>query len=299
VHVAITGATGMIGSALSSRLRADGHRVTAVSRSPGPDTIVWDPAAGRLDPAGLGGVDGVVHLAAEPIRPRRWTAKTKERIRSSRILGTGLLARTLAELPRPPGVLVSISGITYYGDRGDALLTEDDPAGEQFLAQVCVEWEGAADPARDAGIRVVHPRVGIVQSRDATQLKLQLPLYHLGLGGPLGSGRQFWSWITLHDLVGVLVHALVDDRVEGPVNTVAPHPVRQAEYARTLAGLLGRPAVVPVPAFGPRLVFGEMADEMIFTSTRADASRITQLGYTFRHPTLTEGLRAVLGLAGA
>ena len=295
MHVAITGGTGMIGSALSGRLRADGHRVTVVSRQErGAGSITWSPAEGRLDPRALSGVDAVVHLAAEPIRPVPSTAAVRERIAGSRKRGTGLMATAMAQADNGPRVLVSVSGTNYYGDRGDEELTEDSPPGDGFLSRVCREWEVAADPARAAGIRVVHPRIGIVQSRAAMAVKVQLPLYRLGLGGRLGSGRQFWSWITLTDVVGILTHVMFDERAEGPVNATAPHPVRQGEYARTLARVLQRPALLPVPAFAPRLVLGKVAEELALSSMRVVPRRLTELGYTFRHPTLEEGLRAMV-----
>ena len=295
MHVAITGATGLIGSALSTRLRSVGHQVTAISRSAGPDTIVWDPLTGRLDAADLAGVDAVVHLAGEPIGLGRWTEKVKRRIRASRTLGTDLVARTIAGMDDPPRVLVSSSGTNYYGDGGDRTLTEDSPPGSGFLADVCKDWEGATDPAAAVGIRVVNVRTGPVQSPDGGALEVQLPIFRLGLGGKLGSGKQFMSWISLDDIVGILHYALETDTLKGPVNATAPHPVTQAEHAQTLADVLGRPAFLPVPAFGPKLLFGDMAEEMILLSQRVLPERVMAAGYTFRHPTLVEALRAVLG----
>jgi uncharacterized protein (TIGR01777 family) len=296
MHVAITGATGLIGSALSTRLRSAGHRVTAISRSAGgADTITWDPAVGRLDPSGLADVDAVVHLAGKPVASGRWTPSVKRRIRASRTLGTDLIARTIAEMDPGPRVLVSSSGVNYYGDRGEEVLTEDSSPGSGFLAEVCKHWEAATAPASAAGARVVQVRTGVVQSPRGGALKVQLPLYRLGLGGRLGSGGQFVSWISIEDMVGIMQHALETDALEGPVNATAPHPVTQGVYAKTLAEVLGRRTFVPVPAFGPRLLLGEMADEMLFISQRVLPEKVTASGYTFRHPTIDEALRALLG----
>lgn len=298
MRVAITGGTGFIGTALRARLRSTGHEPTIVSRSDrGPGSIRWDPTAGRLDPEALADHDAVVHLAGESILGLRWTEEKKRRIRDSRTLGTDLVARTMAELAgngRGPGVLVSVSGINYYGDRGEEVLTEDSASGEGFLAQVCRDWEAATRPAADAGVRVAIVRVGIVQSREGGALRAQLPLFQLGLGGRIGSGEQYTSWISLEDLVGVLVHALETSEVSGPLNATGPEPVPQEEYAATLGRVLGRPTVVPVPAFAPRLALGQMADELLLASLRVVPERTVASGYTFRHPTLETALRSVL-----
>lgn len=306
VHVAITGATGMIGGALSDALRAAGHRVTGITRSrPGPDELQWSPREGRIDAEGLRGVDAVVHLAGEQIGfdswdPRsiaeaRWTPDRRRRIRASRVDGTTLIARTIAELDDGPRTLVSVSGISYYGDRGDEQLTENSSPGDLWLSEVCVAWEAAADPARDAGIRVVHPRIGIVQTPRGGALQRSLPVFRLGLGGRFGSGRQWWSWVMLADVVGVIEHALTNEGVQGPVNVTAPQPVTNAEYTEVLGRVLGRPAVLPIPEFGPRLVFGQLADELLYASARVLPEATIASGYTFRHTDLEAGLRSVLG----
>jgi uncharacterized protein (TIGR01777 family) len=305
MHVVITGARGLLGGALARSLRDDGHRVTGVTRSdPGPDEIKWSPAEQRLDPADLRGVDAVVHLAGEKIgfaswtpsaiAEARWTPDTKRRILDSRVQGTTLIARTMADLDEGPRTLVSASAIGYYGDRGDEVLTEESSSGELFLSQVCRAWEASADPARAAGIRVVHPRIGIVQTPRDGALQRSLPLFRLGLGGPFGSGRQWWSWVMLADVIGVLHHAVVNDGVVGPINVTAPEPVTNREWTKTLGRVLGRPTVLPVPRFGPRLVFGEMADELIYVSAKVLPEATTASGYRFRHPTLEAGLRSVL-----
>lgn len=305
MHVAITGSRGMIGGALAASLREDGHTVTGVTRSrPGPDELQWSPSERRIDVDGLRGLDAVVHLAGEGIgfaswHPRdivdaRWTSETKRELRDSRVDGTTLISQTLATMDDGPGTLISASAIGYYGDRGDEVLTESSRPGDLFLSELCREWERSADPARAAGLRVVHPRIGVVQTPRDGALQRSLPLFRLGLGGPFGSGRQWWSWVMLTDVVGLLRHALDTDAVVGPVNVTAPNPVTNREWTTTLGRVLGRPAVLPVPRFGPRLVLGEMADELIYASARVLPEAALASGYTFRHSDLEAGLRSVL-----
>ena len=297
MRIAVTGSHGLIGSALVAALSADGHDVRRVVRGddPGPDEIRWDPAAGHLDPADLVGVDAVVHLAGESIASHRWTDDQKRRIRDSRTQGTGLVARTLAAMADGPKVLVSASAIGYYGDRGDEVLTADSGPGGGFLADVVQAWESAADPAREAGLRVVHVRTGIVLSPRGGALKPQLPLFKAGLGAKMGSGRQYMSWVSIDDTVGVFRHAITSGELSGVVHAVAPEPVTNAEFAKTLARVLGRPLVVPfVPRFGPKLVLGEMAEELLFYSQRVLPERVLADGYAFRHRHLEPALRAVL-----
>lgn len=295
--VAITGSTGMIGSALVASLVADGHEVLRLTRSPspGPGAARWDPAGGTIDSAALSKADAVVHLAGRSIAALRWTVKVKREILESRVRGTRLLAETMAGLPDGPRVLVSASGINFYGDRGDELLTETSPSGVGFLAEVCRQWEAGADPARAAGIRTVHVRTGFVQTPHGGALARQLPLFRLGLGGRLGSGRQWWSWVTLDDLIGIYRHAVTATAASGPLNATAPNPVTNAEYTATLARVVGRPALLPVPRFGPRLLLGELADELLFVSARVHPAATEASGYSFRHPTLEAGLRHILG----
>lgn len=305
MHVAITGASGLLGGALSRALRDDGHRVTGVTRSePGPDEIRWSPAQQRLDPADLRGVDAVVNLAGEKIgftswTPRaiidaRWTPKTRREILSSRVQGTTLLAETIAAMDDGPRVMVSVSAIGYYGDRGDETLTEASRPGDLFLSDVCRAWEASADAARAAGLRVVHPRIGIVQTPRDGALQRSLPLFRLGLGGPFGSGSQWWSWVMLDDVVGILQHAVTNDGVSGPINVTAPTPVTNRDWTRTLGRVLGRPAVLPVPRFGPKLVLGEMVDELVYVSARVLPEATLASGYSFRFADLEAGLRSVL-----
>ena len=308
--VAVTGASGLIGTALARRLEAEGHQVLRLTRSrpTGPGQVRWDPAAGRLDPDALAKADAVVHLAGANIGGKlRWTAREKRKILQSRVEGTGLVARTLADLagdggrPRGPGgsggprVLVCASGAHYYGDRGDEVLTEASGPGRGFLAGVVREWEAAADPARAAGLRVVHLRTGPVQDASGAGLPKQVLMFRLGLGGRFGSGRQWLSWIALDDIAGAYLHALTRDDLAGPVNAAAPNPVTNAEFTTTLARVLHRPAVLHVPAFAPRLALGEFADEMLFASIRAVPARLLETGYRFRFPELEPALRHTLG----
>ena len=298
--VAVTGASGLIGSALTRRLRAEDHQVLRLTRSrpSAPDQVQWDPTAGRLDADALAKADAVVHLAAKNLGERlRWNARVKRELLESRVEATPLVARTMADLAGRSGgprVLVCASGVGYYGDRGDEVLTESSSPGSGFLAEVCMQWEAAADPAREAGLRVVHLRTGPVQDMAGGGLPKQALLFRLGLGGRLGSGRQWLSWTALGDIVGAYLHALTHDELDGPVNNAAPNPVTNAEFTATLARVLGRPAMLPVPAFAPRLVLGEAADEFLFVSQRALPVRLRETGYRFQFPELEQALRHTL-----
>jgi uncharacterized protein (TIGR01777 family) len=294
MKVLISGATGLVGSALVPFLTTGGHEAARLSRRAGPEDVAWDPVARELDAGALEGMDGVVHLAGENIAGR-WTAARKERIRRSRIDGTRLLAERLASLDRKPRVLVCASAIGYYGDRGDEILREDSPAGSGFLAEVCREWEAAAEPARRAGIRVVHLRFGVILTSAGGALAQMLTPFRMGLGGRVGSGRQYLSWVSLDDAVGAIHHALTREGLHGPVNVVAPRPVTNLELTRTLGRVLSRPTLFPLPAFAARLVFGEMADALLLASARVVPERLQAAGYEFRHPDLEGALRHVLG----
>ncbi|MBU6329057.1 MAG: TIGR01777 family oxidoreductase [Acidobacteria bacterium] len=295
--IAITGASGLIGRALSASLRADGHTVLPLVRRPvaaGEQAVSWDPAAGTIDAAGLEGLDGVVHLAGAGIGDHRWTDAYRREILESRSRGTELLAGTLAALDTPPPVLVSGSAIGYYGDTGETAVTEDAPAGSDFLAEVCRQWEAATAPAEQAGVRVAHLRTGIVLTPDGGALAKLLPLFRLGLGGRMGSGRQWWSWISLDDEVGV-IRWLLDHEVRGPVNATAPGPVTNAEMTRILGQVLRRPTLLPVPSFGPKLLLGaDLATALLFTSQRVTPGVLGAQGFPFAHPTLDEALRSML-----
>ncbi len=296
MRIAVTGSTGLIGKALVSRLTADGHQVVRFTRSASPGhqgDARWDPASGVIDAEALAEVGAVVHLAGRSIAAPRWTARTRREILGSRVEGTRLLAETMARLEGGPRVLVCASGINWYGDRGDEVLTERSQGGQGFLAELCRQWEAAAEPARAAGIRTVHVRTGPVQAREGGTLAIQARLFRLGLGGRLGSGRQWLSWITLDDIVGMYLHALTR-QVHGPLNGTTPNPVTNAEFTATLARVLGRPALLAVPAFAPRLVLGEVTDELLLASIRVYPAAAQASGYAFRHPELEPALRHVL-----
>ncbi len=295
MNVLISGATGLIGSALLPELEAGGHTVTRLSRSQKEaNTIRWDPSAGTID-GDLEGTEAVVHLAGESIAEGRWNPQKKRRILESRVQGTRLLAESIAALPDPPKVMVSTSAVGYYGDRGDEVLTEESAPGTDFLAGVCREWEAAAEPARRAGIRVVHPRLGIVLSPEGGALGTTLPIFKFGGGGKIGSGNQWWSWVALDDVVGSTIHALTDESVEGPVNIGSPNPMTNAQYTKVLGKVLGRPTVLPLPAPAARIMLGEVADALLLASQRMEPARLESTGYTFRYPQLEGALRHLLG----
>ena len=296
LDVLVSGSRGLIGSALVPALEEGGHRVRRLVRSGGAsgDAVRWDPSAGTIDAARLEGVDAVVHLAGESVQGR-WTAAKKARIRDSRVQGTSLLARTLAGLPVPPRVMVSASASGYYGDRGNELLREESAPGSNFLAGVCREWEAAADPAREAGIRVVHTRAGIVLSPEGGALGPMLPVFKLGLGGKFGSGRQYWPWVAIDDVVGTILHALATDSLSGPVNVVAPDPPTNAQFTKTLGRVLSRPTIFPLPAPAARLALGQVADELLLASQRLEPARLKESGYSYRRPELGGALRHLLG----
>lgn len=302
----VSGAGGGIGSALCALLSTGGHEPVALSRSASPrpgaairGTVAWSPASGEIDAAGLEGADFVVHLAGESIASSRWDDGTKRRIRDSRVQGTRLLSETLGHLDRKPQALVCASAIGYYGDRGDEVLDEASAPGEGFLAEACREWEEAASPAREAGIRVVHLRFGVVLWPAHGALERMLVPFRLGAGGPMGDGRQFWSWVSLDDVVGAIVHAAATPGLEGPVNVTAPRPVRNRAFARTLGRVLGRPSLLPAPAPVLRLVLGEMADALLLASARVVPGRLQETGYEFLDPELEAALGHMLGMRSA
>lgn len=298
MKVIVSGATGFIGSRLCERLAGNGHRVVRLTRRPvseGADAIRWDPEEGRLDAHDLEGIDAVVHLAGEGIGDHRWTESHKARVLDSRVRGTRLLAEAIASLDQPPSVLVSGSGVHYYGDRGDEELTEDSSAGGGFLAEVVQQWEASTEPASRAGIRVVTTRSGVVQSPEGGALRRALLPFKFGLGGKLGSGRQWFSWITREDEVGAIEFLLEHETVAGPVNLTAPNPVTNAEFTRVLAAALNRPAVFTVPPFALRLMFSsEMADEMLLMSLRVLPAKLQEAGYRFQDPEIEPALRRLL-----
>jgi uncharacterized protein len=296
MNILVTGASGLIGTALVSSLTSHGHEVTRLVRGQqrsGEKAARWDPMAGTIDASALEGADAAVHLAGENIA-ERWTAAKKVRIRDSRVKGTQLLCETLARLSSPPQVLVSASAIGYYGDRGEEILSEESPPGRGFLSEVCRAWEAATEPAQRQGIRVVQLRMGVVLSPAGGALAKILPPFRMGLGGVLGSGRQYMSWIALDDVVGVIQHAIVTDALQGPTNAAAPRAVTNQEFTKTLGKVLGRPTVMPLPAFAARLMFGEMADELLLASARIQPTKLLASGYRFRYPELEDALRHLL-----
>jgi uncharacterized protein len=299
LDIVVSGASGLVGRQLVAFLRTGGHTVyRLVRREPvAPDEISWDPRAGEIDAAALEGMDAVVHLAGESIAGGRWTQARKERILASRVDGTWLLAETIARLRVPPSVFVSASATGYYGSRGDELLTESSGSGTGFLAGVCRAWEAATAPATSAGVRVVSPRFGVVLAGNGGLLARVANLFRLGLGGRLGDGSQYLSWIALDDLLYVIYSAITDPSLSGPINAVAPHPVTNREFTATLGRVLGRPAVLPAPERALRLVFSGMADELLLTSQRTVPAHLIDSGFDFAFPALEEALRHELGRA--
>ena len=297
MNIAVSGASGLVGSALTVALTEAGHTPTRLIRSAAAAEkagVGWDPSTGPHEPQRLEGIDGVIHLAGAGIASGRWSAARKEVIRASRVEGTRTLSTALAGLRRPPRTLLCASAVGYYGDRGDEVLAEESLPGTGFLASVCRAWEEAAMPAAVAGIRVVHLRFGVVLSRDGGALQRMLTPFRLGLGGRIGSGAQYLSWIAIPDAVAAILHLLGHAELRGAVNVVAPRPVTNREFTRALGRVLARPTLLPMPALAARLAFGEMADEMLLASTRATPARLTASGYTFRYPDIDSALAAVL-----
>jgi hypothetical protein len=293
MNILVTGASGLIGTALVALLKERGHRPVPLRRNRAAAGAFWNPSSGQIDLTGAGRIDAVVHLAGQPVAVR-WTAANKAAIRDSRLQGTRLLSEALARLEERPAALVCASAIGYYGNRGDELLDEESAAGTGFLREVVRDWEAAAKPAADGGIRVVHLRFGIVLSARGGALAKMLPVFRLGLGGRVGSGEQYWSWIALEDVLGVIELALGSESLRGPINAVAPNAVTNAEFTKTLGSVLRRPALCPVPTFALRLVFGEMARETLLASARVKPARLLDAGFKFRFPELEPALRHLL-----
>ncbi len=299
MDIAITGSSGLIGSALRDELTRTGHRPIRVVRRPaksGADEIYWDPAKGEIDSESFEGIDAVVNLAGAGIGDRRWTDQYRDLIVSSRVDGTALLASTIAALKAPPAVLLSGSAIGVYGSRGDEELTENSSLGQGFLADLCKDWEAAAQPATDSGVRTVFLRTGIVLSAEGGAMGKLLPLFKMGVGGKFGSGDQYMSWISIDDMIGAIVHLLGDNAASGAHNITAPQPATNDEFTKALSDAVNRPAIFPVPAFGPRLLMGrDRADALLFDSARVLPERLLEGGYRFEHPDLKTALADVLG----
>jgi len=296
MNILLTGSSGLIGQALIPVLTSGGHRVTCLVRFKprgGEPLVYWDPAGREIDAPKLEGSDAVVHLAGEPITGR-WTAAKKRAIRDSRVSSTRLLCETLARLASRPRVFVAASASGYYGDRGDEVLREESEAGSSFLSQVCQEWERATTPALESGIRVVNLRIGFVLSPAGGGLAKMLPAFRMGAGGRIGSGKQYISWIGIDDLVQIILFAATTETLNGPVNAVAPHPVTNLVFTKTLGRVLGRPAIFPMPAFAVRIAFGEMGKELLLASARLEPARLLSAGYQFRFPELEGALRHLL-----
>ena len=289
MKIAVTGSTGLVGSALVLLLSKQGHDVVEMTRP-----AQWDPEKGRVDAAAVAGIDALVHLAGENIAAGRWTVAQKARIRDSRIRGTKLIADSLAGLRKPPQVLVSASAIGYYGDRGGELLREDSSPGTGFLADVCRQWEAATDSATRKGIRVVHLRIGVVLSQTGGALQKMLFPFKMGIGGKIGSGRQYWSWIALDDLCSAIVHCIHAGGLHGPVNAVSPSPATNMEFTKALGRALHRPTIFPLPAFAARIIFGEMADALLLASARVEPTKLLGSRFAFQHKDLEATLATLL-----
>ena len=294
-RILISGASGLIGTGLVPTLEARGFSITRLlrRRRSGDNNVEWDPN-NPLRPELVSGFDAVIHLAGEPVMGL-WTNAKRARISNSRVLSTRYLSEALAKTPQPPRVFISGSATGYYGDRGDEVLREDSPSGEGFLPEVCRQWEGATKPAEDTRIRTVHIRTGIVLSAEGGALRAMLPSFKTGLGGKIGSGRQWMSWIHMQDQIGAMHHILDHELVQGPVNLVTPSPVRNSEFTETLAKVLSRPAVFGVPAFALRIILGKMAKELLLASQRVEPAKLIGSGYQFKYQDLPGALQNILG----
>ena len=301
MKILVTGSSGLIGSALIRSLSTQGAAVLRLGRAGRgarrkmPDQALWNPESGFIESDRLKGIDAVVHLAGESVANQPWTAAKKRRILDSRVQGTLLLARTLATLDPKPKVFLSASATGFYGHRGEQILDETSAPGEGFLAEVCTRWEEATRPAADAGIRVIYLRIGVVFSPLGGMFPRVVLPFRMGLGGVLGGGAQYLSWITLDDVIGAIHHLLVQEFIQGPVNLVAPEPVTNYQFTKTLGRVLGRPTIIPVPAFALRLLLGQMAEELLLASTRVEPKALNASGYPFRHSRLDKALEHLLG----
>jgi uncharacterized protein len=296
MKILVSGSHGLVGKALIKSLTSDGHEIVRLVRNKpsGAAEIEWHPNEGKIDATGLEGLDAVVHLAGESIASGRWTDEKKRAIRDSRVKGTALLSEALAGLSRPPSVFLSASAIGYYGDRDDELLTETSAPGNDFLASVCVDWEKATKPAVEKGIRTTYTRFGIILDANEGALAKMLTPFRMGIGGRIGNGRQWMSWIAIEDVINALRFSIEDRSVSGPVNFVAPNAVTNAEFTKTLGRVLSKPTLFPVPEFGVRLAFGEMGDALLLSSQRVEPSVLKAKGFVFRWVMLDQALRHLL-----
>ena len=297
MKILVSGSHGLVGRALIKELSSKGHDVARLVREVPPSNspdVEWHPDREMIASGQMFSIDAVVHLAGESIASGQWTEEKKRRIRESRVIGTQLLSKTLAGLSRPPRVFISASAIGFYGNRGDELLTEESAPGDDFLARVCVDWERSTAAAEEKGIRVVKPRFGIILAKEGGALAKMLPPFRMGIGGKIGSGRQWMSWIALDDVVKGLDYLLLQESISGPVNFVAPNPVTNATFAGALGRVLGRPTFLPVPSFGARLAFGEMADALLLASQKVQPKRLNDSGFSFQYPNLADALSHIL-----
>ncbi len=295
MKILISGSHGLIGKNLIPSLNADGHDIVRlVRRKPAAGEVEWHPDQGRIDAQHLEGIDVVIHFAGENIGTGRWTDQKKRSILESRIKGTSLLSETVASLSQPPSVFLTASAIGYYGDRGDELLTEKSAAGQGFLPTVCIEWEKAAKPAAEKGIRTVYMRFGIILDPNEGALSRMLTPFRLGIGGKVADGRQWMSWIALSDVINGIKFLIADKALDGPVNLVTPNPVTNAEFTKTLGRVLSRPTIFPIPAFAARLAFGEMGDALLLSSQRVEPSVLKDRGFQFKWPALEPALKNLL-----
>ena len=293
MKIAITGSTGLVGKKIIAGLEADGHQVVKLVRGSRnkPDEFLWNPDTEKIDAKAFEGTDAVIHLEGENIASKRWTSEQKMKIKKSRVDGTRLIAGTIAALENPPRTLISTSAIGYYGDRGNEFLTEESTSGAGFLAAVCRDWEDATRTAESKGLRVVHARLGVVLSREGGALKMMLPPFLMGAGGPLGDGKQYMSWIDLDDAARVFIYLATKSNLSGPVNVVAPNPETNAQFTKTLARVLHRPAFFPVPTIGVKVMFGEMGQELLLASNKVSADKLVAAGFQFSYPELESALK--------
>jgi uncharacterized protein (TIGR01777 family) len=289
MQIAVTGSTGLVGSALVPLLIQSGHNVVRMTRP-----SQWDPEKGTVDMAALNGIDALVHLAGENIAAGRWTIARKARIRDSRVKGTKLIAEALTRMQKPPEVMISASAMGYYGDRGSEVLREDSGPGSGFLSDVCRQWESATDPATRKGIRVVHLRIGVVLSQKGGALGKMLLPFKMGAGGRIGSGTQYWSWISIDDLCAAIIHCIQASGLHGPVNAVSPFPVTNLEFTKVLGRVLHRPTIFPLPAFAARIMLGQMADALLLASARVEPAKLVGSRFVFRHKDLEAALATLL-----